>query len=385
MTSRFKGFYKLPAGERIRKLLENVSVSEAGALFLESGGGLDLSLADKISENVISVLGLPLSVALNFVIDSREVLVPMAVEEPSIVAGASKAALIVRAAGGFVTRASDPVMTAQVQVYDVANHSAAKVALESAENEIVLLANAAIPSMVSRGGGARSIEIRDLKEGMVVTHIYVDCRDAMGANVADSVAEAVAPRIAQIAGGKVGLRILSNLPLNRMVKASAKIPVSAFNSPEVAKGVAMASRFAELDVYRAVTHNKGIMNGIDAVAVACGQDFRSIEAAAHGFAGMGEGYRPLSSWRIEDSGEGAHLVGELELPLAAGIVGGSTQATPGARLCLELVGAKTSRELASVIASAGLAANLASLLALSTEGIQRGHMRLHSRKKSTPG
>jgi hydroxymethylglutaryl-CoA reductase len=239
-----------------------------------------------------------------------------------------------------------------------------------------------VPGLVARGGGCRDLEVRviDAAEGLIVVHVYVDVLDAMGANLVDSVAEAVAPDLARLLGGRVGLRILSNLPLHRRVRVRARVPFDELGGRELAGGIAAASRFAEKDPFRAVTHNKGVMNGIDAVAVALGQDWRSIEAGAHAFAALDGRYRPLATWTLAESA----LVGQLELPLAAATVGGSTRAHAGVRAAFELVGTGSARELAVVMAAAGLACNLAALRALAGEGIQRGHMRLHRRKDAVP-
>ena len=379
-NSRIPGFYKRPVLERQALLHEAHGLSAEAASFLHAGGGLDVELADRMSENVIAVSGLPLSVALNFRVNNRDVLVPMAVEEPSIVAAASNAARLVRIGGGFVGEADEPVMTTQIQLDGVPNPLDAAARILDAKAELIRAADAAIPRMVARGGGAKDIDVRVLDEtdGVVVVHIYVDVRDAMGANLVDTVAEAVAPRIAAITGGQVGLRILSNLPLRRCARVRAKVSEDVIGGAELADGIAAASRFAELDPFRAVTHNKGIMNGIDAVAVALGQDWRSIEAAAHGFAAHRGTYGPLATWRRDAGG----LVGDIELPLPVGTVGGSTRNHPGVRAAFELVAVKDARELAVVMAAAGLASNLAALKALAGEGIQKGHMRLHQRKEA---
>jgi hydroxymethylglutaryl-CoA reductase len=302
----------------------------------------------------------------------------MAVEEPSIVAAASNAARLVRIGGGFSGEASAPIMTAQIQLDGVPHAERAEARVQSIRESLLAAGNRAIPSMVERGGGCRDLETRvlDVCEGIVVVHIYVDVGDAMGANLVDSVAEAIGPRLVDALGGVVGLRILSNLPLRRMVRVSASVSVDAIGGPEAADAIARASRFAELDPFRAVTHNKGLMNGIDAVAVALAQDWRAIEAGAHGFAALSGRYAPLAIWRRR----GEELTGNLEMPLAAATRGGSTNAHPSVRAAFELINVKDARELAVVMAAAGLATNLAALKALAGEGIQRGHMKLHRRK-----
>jgi hydroxymethylglutaryl-CoA reductase len=359
-TSRLPGFYRLPLGER-RALL--AASDELGCLPLE--------VADRMSENVVACHGLPLAVALNFRVNGRDYLVPMAIEEPSVVAAASRAALLVRGSDGFTGEADPAIMTAQVQLDAVPDAAGAPARLAACRDEILALGDRAIPSMVARGGGCRGLEARVIDD-MVVVHIHIDVGNAMGANLCDTVAEATAPAIAACAGGRLGLRILTNLPLRRLVRVEARVPQGALG----AEGVVRATRFAEADPMRAVTHNKGIMNGVDAVALALGQDWRAIEAGAHAFAALGGAYRPLSSWRLE----AGQLVGRLELPLAVGTVGGAVGVHPGVRAALALLGVESAGELAVVMAAAGLASNLAALDALAGDGIQRGHMRLHRRR-----
>ena len=330
---------------------------------------------------MVAIHGLPLSIATNFRVDGRDRLVPMSVEEPSVVAAASNAARMVRLGGGFEGEAGPSIMTAQVQLDGVPDPETAVAKVEAVREQLIAAADAAIPRMVARGGGCRDVETRvlDADEGLVVLHFYVDVGDAMGANVVDTVAEAVAPKVHELLGGQIGLRILSNLPLRRRVRVRCRVSEEAVGSAELAAGIARASRFAEKDPFRAVTHNKGIMNGIDAVAVALGQDWRSIEAGAHAFAAIGTegGYGPLATWRHVDG----HLEGSLEMPLAVATVGGSTAVHPGVRAAFQILGVESARELALVMASAGLASNLAALRALAGEGIQEGHMRLHARKE----
>ncbi|MDW8363606.1 MAG: hydroxymethylglutaryl-CoA reductase, degradative [Myxococcales bacterium] len=379
-TSRIARFYERPLAERLRLIAESGLLSPRSRQHLQRGGGLPVEVADRMSENVLATHGLPLSVALNFRVNGRDVLVPMAVEEPSVVAAASHAARLVRLSGGFWGEASEPCMTAQIQLDAVPDPHEAARRLHAARTRLLHAADEAIPSMVARGGGARDLEVRvlDAEQGWLVVHLYVDVRDAMGANVVDEVAEAVGPVVRAIAGGRLGFRILSNLPLRRMVRVHAVVSADALGGEELADGVARGSRFAELDPFRAVTHNKGVMNGIDAVAVACGQDWRAIEAGAHGYAALNGRYAPLARWTRTPEG----VRGELEMPLAVGIVGGSTRVSPAVRAALELVRPADARELAVVIAAAGLASNLAALRALAGEGIQRGHMRLHRRRQA---
>jgi hydroxymethylglutaryl-CoA reductase len=385
-SSRLPGFYKLPIDARRRELGKQCGLDpERLARPL-----LDEETANHMVENVVAVYGLPLGVALNFQINGRDILVPMCVEEPSVIAAASNAAKMIRAGGGFTAEADDPIMISQVQLIDVADVIAAKLAIEAQAEEIVERANAAYPNLVARGGGTRGIEVRILephaagRTGMIAVHLFVDCRDAMGANLVNTIAEAVAPRLAQLAEGNIGLRILSNLCDRRRVRVTARVPAEAlktehFTGEEVRDGVVSASRFAELDPYRAATHNKGIMNGVDAVVMATGNDWRGVEAGAHAFAaklGQGGGYGPLCTWRTAEDGA---LEGRIELPLAVGTVGGTLRVHPGARLALEILGVQHATELAMVMAAAGMASNLAALRALGSEGIQRGHMSMHAR------
>ena len=378
MTSRIPGFYREPPDARLERLLEAHGVSPASAQHLRAGGGLGLELADRFSENVIAAHALPLSVALNFRVNHHDVLVPMSVEEPSVVAAASNGARIVRLMGGFFGEASEPIMTAQVQLDQVPPGAHERFDAGA----LIAAANAVIPNMVRRGGGCRDAELRvlDEAEGWVVVHLYVDVGEAMGANVVDTVAEAVAPEVERQLGGRLGLRILSNLPLRRRVRVTCRASADALGGKDIAEGIVRASRFAERDVFRAATHNKGIMNGIDAMALALGQDWRSIEAGAHAYAALSGNYQPLATWRAVDEG----VEGTLEMPLAVASVGGVTRAHPGVRAAFDLMGRPAARELAVVMGAAGLASNLAALRALVGEGIQRGHMRLHARKAATP-
>jgi hydroxymethylglutaryl-CoA reductase len=378
-SSRLPGFYREPVASRVERLVREDTLGEATVGYLRRGGGLAVDVADRMSENVLAVHGLPLSVALNFRVNGRDVLVPMAIEEPSVVAAASHAALLARTRGGFRGEATAPVMTTQIQLDEVPDAEHAPARIGATREALAELANAAIPRMVARGGGFRGHEVRvlDAPSGLVCVHLYIDVGDAMGANVVDAVAEAVAPWLHETLGGCVGLRILSNLPVHRMVTVTAEVGDEELSG--LSDGIVRASRFAEHDPYRAVTHNKGILNGIDAAAVALGQDWRAIEAGAHGWAALGDPsrpYRPLATWHR--TGDGVR--GHLEMPLAVGTVGGATEAHDGIRAAFDLVQTRSARELAVVLASAGLACNLAALRALVGEGIQREHMRLHARK-----
>ncbi|HVV17098.1 MAG TPA: hydroxymethylglutaryl-CoA reductase, degradative [Polyangia bacterium] len=376
--TRIPGFYRLSVDER-RNELRGVADLTAQDLETLERGGLDTETADKIVENAVGVYALPLGVGLNFRVNGRDVLVPMAVEEPSVIAAASNAARMVREGGGFVAEADDPVMTAQIEIVDVADPDASAARLQAAAGELLALAHATLPRLAARGGGAREIEVRSHPRRVVV-HVHVDCRNAMGANMVNTVAEALAERVAELAGGRSGLRILTNLCDRRCVRVRARVPAGTLASktmdgPTVRDGIVAASRFAEDDAYRAATHNKGIMNGVDAVVIATGNDWRGVEAGAHAFAAASGRYRPLATWRAENG----DLVGRLEMPMALGTVGGTLHAHAGARLALKLLGATDATALGMIVASAGLASNLAALRALATDGIQRGHMALHRR------
>jgi hydroxymethylglutaryl-CoA reductase len=378
-TSRLPGFYKVTVQER-RALVGEVTGSDPADIERAlDAGGLDSETADKFVENVLGTYALPYGVALNVRVNGRDHVVPMVIEEPSVVAAASNAAKMVRAGGGFVADADPPLMIAQVQLLDVRADEAAQRIRDEAE-AIVDLANQSVPGLRARGGGAREVEARVLAHDMLVVHIIIDCQDAMGANLVNCAAEAVADRVAAIAGGRVGLRILSNLCDRRCVRVHCHVPADALATDEmsgsdVIDGIVNASRFAELDPYRAATHNKGIMNGVDAVVIATGNDWRAVEAGAHAFAARTGQYRPLAIWRRR----GDKVEGRLEMPLALGTVGGTLRVHPAARLSLRVLGTRDAQQLAAIAASVGLASNLAAVRALATDGIQRGHMGLHAR------
>ncbi len=379
-TSRLPGFYKISVKERRALVGEATGAAPEDIEGALHAGGLDAETADKFVENVLGVYALPYAVTLNVRVNARDYVVPMVVEEPSVVAAASNAAKLVREGGGFTAEADPPLMIAQVQLREVRDAPRAAASLRAASSEIVALANAAVAGLVARGGGARAIEVRELAEDMMVLHVIVDCRDAMGANLVNTIAEAVADRAAAIADARVGLRILTNLCDKRCVRVTCRLQASSLatatmSGSEVVDGIVNASRFAELDPYRAATHNKGIMNGIDAVAIATGNDWRAVEAGAHAYAARTGRYGPLAVWRR--NGEG--LEGKLELPLALGTVGGTLRVHPAARLSLQMLGVADAQELAAVAAAVGLASNLAAVRALATDGIQRGHMGLHAR------
>jgi hydroxymethylglutaryl-CoA reductase len=380
-TSSIPGFRELDWAAR-RRVLAEITGLDPAEIDASLDGGLEAATADKMVENAVGTLALPFGVALNMVVNGAPYLVPMAIEEPSVVAATSHAAKRVRAGGGFVATATAPVMTTQIEVHDVPDPAAAVERIAGAKAELLRLADLATPGIVERGGGAREVEVRDLGDGFVVTHVHVNVCDAMGANLLNTVAEALGDRVAELSGGALGLRILTNYCERRLVHVTARVPVEGFGCAragglEAALGVVSASRFAERDPYRAVTHNKGIMNGLDAVVVATGNDWRAVEAAAHAYAAREGAYRPLATWQMD----GDALLGRLTLPLALGTVGGALRAHRGARLAMALLGVREAAELAMVAASAGLATNLAALRALATEGIQRGHMALHHRTR----
>jgi hydroxymethylglutaryl-CoA reductase len=387
-SSRIPGFYKLSLEERRQRLASEIGV-ELAALVAPT---LDEETANHMVENVVGVYGLPLGIALNFQINGSDYLVPMCVEEPSVIAAASNAAKMIREGGGFSAECDEPIMISQVQLDGVRDTLAATQAIDAHAAEIIRSADAAYPSLIARGGGCRGIEVRTLKAstpsqpGMLAVHLYVDVRDAMGANLVNTIAEAVSRRLGELADADVGLRILSNLADRRCVRVSCRVPAHCLKTDshtgeEVRDGIVAASRFAELDPYRAATHNKGIMNGVDSVVIATGNDWRGVEAGAHAYAadkGENGGYGPLATWRVADDGSG-DLVGRIELPMAVGTVGGTLRVHPGARLALKILGVERAGDLGAVMASAGIASNLAALRALASEGIQKGHMSLHAR------
>jgi len=401
-SSRIRGFYNLTPGER-RHILADWAAAPTAAMtpdqaaslaeLLATPGGLTLEQADKMVENVVGTYALPLGIATNFVVNGRDVLVPMVIEEPSVVAGASFAARLARAGGGFHAETTEPLMIGQIQVLDLADVTAAGAKVLAQKQKLIDLANSTDPIVVSLHGGARDVEVRVLPESpagpMLIVHLIYDCRDAMGANMVNTACEALAPLVQELTGGRVNLRILSNLADRRLARARCVIPATALTTEAypgelVAQRIVEAYAFAAVDPYRAATHNKGIMNGIDAVVMATGNDWRAIEAGAHAYAARDGLYRSLSTWTWVPgdpaSGHEPALVGSLELPLAVGIVGGATRVHPLARLALAIMGVTTARELAEIIVSVGLAQNLAAIRALATEGIQRGHMALHARQ-----
>lgn len=372
-TSRISGFYKLPVEERIKKVQAFAGLTDEEADMLQSMHALDADTADRLIENVVGTMQLSLGIATNFTVNGNDYLVPMAIEETSVVAAASNGAKRARLKGGFTASADDPVMIGQIQVLNPDGNAAE--AVRQHKEEILELANAQDKVLVRLGGGARDLEVRDLGHDMMVVHLHVDVRDAMGANAVNTMAEAVAALIEDVTGGTARLRIISNLADRRLVRARATFDSGAIGGEDVVDHVLEAYEFAARDPYRAATHNKGVMNGIDAVVIATGNDWRAIEAGAHSYAAR-DGYGPLTHY--EKNGDG-DLVGSIELPLAIGTVGGTTRVHPMAQLALKILGVESARELAHVIASVGLAQNFAALHALATKGIQQGHMRLHAK------
>ena len=395
-TSAMPGFFRLGRDERVRMAAAFAGLSEAdGAALVDPAGGLDFERADRMVENAVGTMAMPLGLATNFVINGRDALVPMAIEEPSVIAAASKGAKAARTLGGFTAEAGPQVCIGQVQVVYGGVDSgppplaAARRRIDESAAEMLAAANACSATLSRSGRGARAVTCRMVggtepaggdgdgdDPPMLLVELHVDVGDAMGANVTNSMCEAVAPIVERAVGGRVLLRILSNYSTVRTVRVTATFEVDAVGGPRVVDSMLLAYRLARDDVYRAVTHNKGIMNGCAAVACATGQDVRAIEAAAHAYAARGGSYRSLSAWSRDGNG---NLVGTLEMPMQVGTVGGVAAVHPTARLCTRLLGAASSADLACCIASAGLAQNYGAMHALCTDGIQRGHMRLHAR------
>ena len=381
------GLYKLTLPQRQQKLANFANLDDGDLTLLDAG--LPLEQADLMIENVIGRYSLPLGVATNFLINGREYIIPLVVEEPSIVAGVSYAAKLARAGKGFQTSSSDPIMIGQVQVMGLDDLEAATADLMDYEADLLTTANQHHPTIQALGGGAKGIECRPLPDTpagpMLIVHILYDCRDAMGANAVNTAAETIAPLIERITKGRVNLRILSNLTDRRTARAECLIPVEQFtrngvDGRVVAQSIFEAWAFAAADPYRAATHNKGVMNGIDAVAVATGNDWRALEAGAHAYAARTGRYSSLTEWALIQHTDKTHLRGILDMPLSVGVVGGATKSHPTARVSMKILGQPDARTLAEIMVSVGLAQNLAALRALATEGIQQGHMRLHARQ-----
>jgi hydroxymethylglutaryl-CoA reductase len=384
-SSRLPGFYNQTLPERVTAVAEWAGLDEAEQAIL-LGQGLPATQANQMIENCVGTFGLPLGVAVNFLVNGRDYLIPMAVEEPSVLAGLSHAAKLVRQGGGFQTEATEPIMIGQMQILDVPDMGAAMQALVLNKERLLAYADQCSQSIVEYGGGARDLEVRSFADSpvgpMLVMHLLFDTRDAMGANTINTAVEALTPLVSEITGGRVNLRILSNLSDRRLATARCVIPASALssngqNGSEVARLVAEANALAVVDPYRAATHNKGIMNGIDAVCIATGNDWRAVEAGAHAYAAQGGRYKALTDWHVTADGD---LHGEITLPLAVGIVGGATKVHPTAKVALKILDVSTAEELARVMAAVGLGQNLAAIKALATTGIQKGHMRLHARQ-----
>ena len=386
-NSRIPGFYNLTLEERRAKLAE-ASNRTPEDLLPWTTGGISAESADHMIENVVGLHSLPLGIGLNFMVNGRDVLIPFAVEEPSVVAGASFMAKLARAGGGFTATTTEPLMIGQMQLINMVNMNEARLKIYEHKAELLAIADAIDPVLKKFGGGARDLEVRTIEESAIgpflVLHLIYDVRDAMGANAVNTACEKLAPQIEAITGGKVHLRILSNLADRRIARVRCTIPVSeltvgfeSFKGETVRDGIIAAYAFAASDPYRAATHNKGIMNGVDSVVIATGNDWRAIEAGAHAYAARNGKYTSLSTWGKDKDG---NLVGTLEMPMAVGIVGGATKVHPAAQAAVKLMGIKTANELAEIIVSVGLAQNMAALRALATEGIQRGHMSLHARQ-----
>ncbi len=387
-SSRLAGFYKKSIAERVDIVAEWAELSVAEKAIL-AGQGLQPTQADLMIENVIGTYALPMGIGTNFQINGKDYLIPMTVEEPSVVAAISHAAKLIRAGGGFEAETSDPVMIGQIQVLDISDMDAAIASLETHKDELMELANSSDALMIRLGGGARDIQLRPFSDSpvgpMLIVHLLYDTRDAMGANSVNTAVELMAPRIAELTGGRTLLRILSNLADQRTATARGVIPAAALekhgiSGSEAAQRIAEANAFAVVDPYRAATHNKGIMNGIDAVVIATGNDWRAIEAGAHAYAARNGRYSALTDWHVNENGD---LYGEITLPMAVGTVGGATKVHPSAKVAMKILNVDSAQELAQVLACVGLAQNLAAIKALATVGIQRGHMRLHARQVAT--
>ena len=379
-TSKISGFYRMGMEERLKVIKENTGLSDEEVNILANTGALEPALADRMIENVIGTMPVTLGIAMNFIVNDREVLVPMATEEPSVVAAASNSAKLVRETGGFKASTTEPIMIGQIQLTRVDDVEKGKAAILEHKTELLELANSKDPMLVKLGGGARDLEVRIIESingPMIINHLLVNCLDAMGANAVNTMAEAISPRIEELTGGKVYLRIISNLAVHRLARAEAIFSKDILGGEEVVDGILEAYAFAAADPFRCATHNKGIMNGIDAVVLATGNDYRAIESGAHAYAAWKKGgYTPLTHYEKNENGD---IVGSIELPMAVGLVGGATAVHPTARACVKILGIKNAAELGQIIASVGLAQNFAALRALATEGIQRGHMSLHAK------
>lgn len=378
-SSEYSGFYKLSPKERLKFVAEFASLSKEDIKALVKSHSLGIEKADGMIENVIGVMELPLGIAVNFLINNKDYIIPMVLEEPSVVAAVSNMAKIARKCGGFSTSSTEPVMIAQIQLVNIDNPEEAKNKILKAKENLISHANDQDPILVKFGGGARDLEVRVIETeigSMVITHLLVDCRDAMGANAVNTMAEALAPKIEELTGGRVNLRILSNLAKYRLARAEVKVTPDVIGGDDVVQGILEAHHFAKVDPFRCATHNKGIMNGVDAVIIATGNDFRAIEAGAHAYATLKGGYKPLTDWKLDEDGD---LIGSIELPMAVGLIGGAVKTHPVARTNVKILGVKSANELGEIVAAVGLTQNMGALRALATTGIQHGHMRLHAR------
>jgi hydroxymethylglutaryl-CoA reductase len=378
-SSVISGFYKLRPKERLALIRDFAGLTDEETRLLENTGSLPMEVADHMIENVISIFPEPLGIAVNFQVNGKDYLIPMATEEPSVIAAASYAAKMVRDGGGFHACSTSPVMIGQIQLVKFKDAKIAKKQVLDAKAEILKKANDQDPVLNSFGGGAKDMDAKIINTTMgqmLIVEIYVDCRDAMGANAVNTMTEAVAPMIEQLTCGHVYLRIISNLATKRLAKAWCTIPKESLGGEAVVDGIAYASAFAVADPYRAATHNKGALNGIIAVVLATGNDHRAIEAGAHAYAALNGQYTSISKWTKNKNGD---LEGVIELPMAVGLIGGAVRTHPIARITMKILNVKSSNEFAEVLAAVGLAQNLGALRALSNEGIQLGHMSLHAR------
>lgn len=378
-SSRISGFYKMPVEERVKAIADQVGLTPEEQKLLKSGGGLSLEAADHMTENVVGTIAYPFSVAVNFKLNGRDVFIPMAGEEPSVVAAASNMARIMRNGLGIKVTSTPPVMIGQIQLTDVPDMNKAVRELKEKKQQLIDMANEVDPVLVKFGGGAKDIELRPLETSagpMLVVHLLVDCRDAMGANAVNTMAETLAPMLGELTGAKPLLRIISNLADRRTCRAEAVVEKEDIGGEDKVDRIVQAWAFADADPYRAATHNKGIMNGTVAVALAFAQDHRALEAGAHSYAARTGRYRSLSRWSKNEDGD---LVGVLEMPMAVGLVGGATRSHPMAQLAVKILGCTKAQELGEAMTAVGLAQNLGALRALTQEGIQHGHMRLHAR------
>ena len=378
-SSRISGFYKKPVDERVKIVAEKVGLTEEEVATLKSNGGLSIEAADRMTENVIGSIAYPFSVAVNFRVNGKDYLVPMAGEEPSVVAAASNMARLMRAGEGVVATTTDPIMIGQIQLLEIPDMDKAIKAIEAQKESLLAAANELDPVLVKFGGGAKDMELRPIETEigpMLIVHLLVDCRDAMGANAVNTMAESLAPTLGELSGGRPLLRIISNLADRRLVTVKCVVKAEDIGGPEAVDNIIAAWAFAQADPYRASTHNKGIMNGIAAVALGFAQDHRAIEAGAHAYAVKDGQYRSMSRWGKDAEG---NLTGEMTLPMAVGLVGGATRTHPMAQVARKILGVEKAVDLANVMCAVGLAQNLGALRALTQEGIQQGHMRLHAR------